>query len=57
MAAEMKATEAKDQKSYALSTVTPKHDDIEEGQFASTLDEAELFLHKMASPTHNCKRC
>lgn len=40
------ATEAKDQKSYALLTVTPKHDDIEEGQITSTLDEAELFLHE-----------
>lgn len=45
-ATEMKATETKDQKSYALSTVTPKHDDVEEGQIISTLDEAELFLHE-----------
>ena len=46
MATEMKATETKEQKGYALSTVTPKHDDVEEGQITSTLDEAELFLHK-----------
>ena len=35
---------AKDQKDYALSTIT-KQDDIEEGQISS-LDEAELFLHE-----------
>ena len=46
MATGMKATETKDQKNYALSTVTPKHDDVEEGQIISTLDEAELFLHE-----------
>lgn len=46
MATEMKATEAKEQKSYALSTVIPKHDGIEEGQIVSMLDEAELFLHE-----------
>lgn len=46
MATEMMASETKDQKSYALSTVTPKHNDVEEGQITSTLDEAELFLHE-----------
>ena len=35
---------AKDQKNYALSTIS-KQDDIEEGQISS-LDEAELFLHE-----------
>lgn len=46
MATEMKASETKDQKSYALSTVTPRYDDVEDGQIISTLDEAELFLHE-----------
>ncbi|ODM24391.1 hypothetical protein SI65_01981 [Aspergillus cristatus] len=44
MAAEMKATEAKDQKSYALSTVTPKHDDIEEGQSKKLRRRIDLIL-------------
>ena len=37
-------TAPKDQKDYALSTIS-KQDDIEEGQISS-LDEAELFLHE-----------